>query len=119
MKNLLERIPLTLKKFDSLLRRIDVLNQDALERLNNFVNDLYNTEYAELLRVWTLPHINDDMWHNYKLFDIHGLPEQLLLDSAITAFRDKLKAFSFKIGDRHEKRKKVAAKRAERSSDNS
>ena len=119
MKNLLLRIPVNLKKYDSLIKRLDALNQEAIERLHVFIVDLYSTDYAELFRVWTLPHINDDMWHRYQLLHIRGLPEQILLEDAISAFKNKVRVFSLTTGDRHAKREKVAAKRAERSSDNS
>lgn len=105
----------TIKKFNALVERINHLTDEALLKLSAFLLDLHENEYKKLLEIWTLPHINDSMWHNYKLLAIQGLPEQVSLENALSAFKLKVKSFRFK-GPRHEKREKVAAKRNERVS---
>ena len=79
-----------------------------------FLQDVYSGEFTELQKVWTLPHINDSMWQQYRVLHIHGLPEQEMLEEAWIKFRDVVREFmSTHNLKTHRDRTKVAAKRKE------
>lgn len=115
MLDLLDRMKVKVSGFRTIIPKR--LAEADVPSFQAFMDSLFENEYAELYRIWTLPHISDEMWHRYRVLNITGLPEQVSLDHAFSAFRNKIK--SFQKEHRHAKRQKTAAKRAKRIADNS
>lgn len=76
------------KKFDDFIGKF--LVSGRVTEIREKLQSLKDVEYVEYMRVRTLPHINETMWENYELFQVTGLPEQILLAKAASAFVDRL-----------------------------
>lgn len=115
MRDLIARTFYSTKHFDNLLHNIDKLDEEELIDLLSFIIEIRDNQFTEFKRIWTLPHINDSMWHQYKMLRLHDLPEQVLLEEAWLNLRDSVKKFlktRRRLLDEH--REKKAQKRLER-----
>jgi hypothetical protein len=115
MRAFLSRTYFDLKHLDALIHNLEKFNDEEIFDLLQFVNKLYREEYTELKKIWTLPHINDNMWHQYKLLKLKDFPEIELLHDAWDAFRQELKDFlKSRKRNANKNRKAKAIKRAEK-----
>jgi len=106
---------LSTKYIDSLIRRVEKFDEEQLIDLLEFITHLKEKEYTEIVRIWNSPHINSTMWHNYKIYGLKDLPEQIELDTAWKEFITKIRIY---LHSRHRKihssEEKVAERRANR-----
>jgi len=90
---LLVRMKKPILGMNRLISNLEKKSKEEVERLFNFFDSLYKNEFKRLKDVWTLPHINDDMWHGYRMLRIRDLPEQKSLHDAWEAYHDRVAAF--------------------------
>ena len=50
---------------------------------------MYDLEWKEVERIWTLPGLTPEVWDNYENFGVEGLQEQELLESALDSLRKR------------------------------
>jgi len=66
----------------------------TIERTLEFLEDVFKNEYAEVLRIWTLPSMTEEVWKNYKtIFDNQDFDEIKLLKKARRALKGRYVAF--------------------------
>ena len=70
-------------RYKALGQKLDKKRATTLERVYDFLNDVYIREYAEVERIWTLPTMTDEVWFNYlNLFGDTAFEEVGLLKQA-------------------------------------
>ena len=118
MEDLLKRTHYKHRFLTTLLHYNDKCDDTESEELLIFLQDVFSNEFDEIRKVWTLPHISDFMWQQYRVLHIHGLPEQDMLEEAWIKFRDIVREFMSNHNLKtHRDRLKVAAKRAQLKGD--
>jgi hypothetical protein len=87
MKDLTLKAGVSEVKYVRVLRAIDKAPLNYAERVLLFLESVAKNEWAELNRIYTLPHITPEMWENYKILGIKNLDEQNLFNSAALALK--------------------------------
>jgi hypothetical protein len=59
--------------------------EERTEELYNWIKNLYDNEYKEIMRIWT--QIPPDTWTMYNLMGLRKLREQVALKEAYNKFR--------------------------------
>ena len=88
IRHVVEKLHFSLKRYDAIIDKY--VNTGRVKQIKAKLHDLYNFEVAEYMRIRTLPHINEEMWENYKLFGITNLPEQIMLREAAANIIEQL-----------------------------
>lgn len=108
--------------WDRLLRNIDKWSEGRIQLLLNFLKEVKEEEMVEILRVWHLPNMTEEMWANYDLFfEGNALAEQKQLAKAQKALRDKVRIYkeALKLLRKHERGTKKTETKEGAGSDSS
>ena len=83
MENLTLDASVGAKRYKALGEKLDKKRPDTLKRTLNFLEQVRVNEYEEVVRIWTLPTMNEDVWFNYlNLFGDTTFDEVRLLKKA-------------------------------------
>jgi hypothetical protein len=84
--------------WENLIKNIERFPEKRLQMLHAELTAIYEHEWLEIERIWTLPNVSEKMWDNYKwMFDGQDvLPEQRMLRKAQKAFRERWHRFRTK-----------------------
>lgn len=82
------------KQYEKLVRGIERKSQDIIWQYYEFFCNVYEREYAEVHRIWTLPSMTEEVWENYyTLFRDTPFEEVTLLREARKSLKEKYVAF--------------------------
>lgn len=82
------------KRYERMVKNIERKRTHTIERIYNFLADVYEHEWCEVHRVWTLPTMSEDVWFNYlNLFSDTHFPEVYLLKAARKNLKARYVAF--------------------------
>lgn len=82
------------KFYDKLIHGLDKKKQATKAKLLLFLEEVMEGEYAAVMGVWNLPHINDEMWEMYENLGHNDLPEQKTLKQARKILRKKWRTYN-------------------------
>lgn len=89
MRRYIYKCGITQHSYDKILQHIDEAPDSRKQRILAFLQAMHIGPWAEYKAVREKPHITEEMWHNYEVMGISGLPEQMMLKAA----REKVKKF--------------------------
>lgn len=103
------------KKLLKLYRACDI-DKNKCSKL--IFNQFPFKEFDDVLGVWQLPNVNEQMWDNYKIFfpKQKPLPEQKLLKKASDLLNIKLRELSLNLKTFHESHRKQKSKKMSQDS---
>lgn len=106
------------KKLLKLYRACDIDKNECSEFILEEFQKILDQEFRDVMGVWQLPNVNEQMWDNYKIFfpKQKPLPEQKLLKKASDLLNIKLRELSLNLKAFHESHRKQKSKKMSQDS---